>query len=329
MKILYARSAARIATSFAASLLFVSSAFAQSAYPNKPIRLVVPFPAGGSVDVTSRALAQKLSEQLGQQVIVDNRPGAGGNIGMDAVAKSPADGYTLGMGALSTHAVNPSLFAKMPYDAVKDFAPISLVVVTPNVLVTNPIALPATDVAGIVAAAKASGKVNCASGSNGSAGHLACELFKLQTGAPITHVPYKGGGPAMTDLLGGQVQMMFDNMASAMPQIKAGKLKAFAVTTPTRSALAPDLPTMTEAGIKDFDVFTWWGLFAPAGTPAELVKRLSVEVGKALSASDLREKWLASGAEPAASTSEAFSAFIGKELTKYARIVKESGAKVD
>ena len=329
MKILYARSAARIATCFAASLLFVSSAFAQSAYPNKPIRLVVPFPAGGSVDVTSRALALKLSEQLGQQVIVDNRPGAGGNIGMDAVAKSPADGYTLGMGALSTHAVNPSLFAKMPYDAVKDFAPISLVVVTPNVLVTNPIALPATDVAGIVAAAKASGKVNCASGSNGSAGHLACELFKLQSGAPITLVPYKGGGPAMTDLLGGQVQMMFDNMASAMPQIKAGKLKAFAVTTPTRSALAPDLPTMAEAGIRDFDVFTWWGLFAPAGTPAELVKRLSVEVGKALSAPDLREKWLASGAEPAASTAEAFSAFIGKELTKYARIVKESGAKVD
>ena len=329
MKILYARSAAHMATCFAASLLLVSSAFAQSAYPNKPIRLIVPFPAGGSVDVTSRALAQKLSEQLGQQVIVDNRPGAGGNIGMDAVAKSPADGYTLGMGALSTHAVNPSLFAKMPYDAVKDFAPISLVVVTPNVLVTNPVALPATDVAGIINAAKTSGKVNCASGSNGSAGHLACELFKLQTGAPITHVPYKGGGPAMTDLLGGQVQMMFDNMASSLPQIKAGKLKAFAVTTPTRSALAPDLPTMAEAGIKDFDVFTWWGLFAPAGTPPELVKRLSSEVSKALAATDLREKWLASGAEPAASTPEAFSAFIGKELTKYARIVKESGAKVD
>ena len=166
-----------------------------SAYPVKPIRLIVPFPAGGSVDVTSRALAHKLAELLGQQVIVDNRPGAGGNIGMDAVAKSSADGYTLGMGALSTHAVNPSLYAKMPYDAVKDFAPISLVVVTPNVLVTNPQSLPASDVAGIIAYAKSSGgKVNCASGSNGSAGHLACELFKLQTGAPITHVPYTGGG---------------------------------------------------------------------------------------------------------------------------------------
>ncbi len=329
MKFLYVRFATRAVTCFAVSLVLAAASFAQSGYPNKPIRLIVPFPAGGSVDVTSRALAQKLSEQLGQQVIIDNRPGAGGNIGMDAVAKSPADGYTLGMGALSTHAVNPSLFAKMPYDAVKDFAPISLVVITPNVLVTNPVALPASDVAGIVAAAKSSGKVNCASGSNGSAGHLGCELFKLQTGAPITHVPYKGGGPAMTDLLGGQVQMMFDNMASSLPQIKAGKLKAFAVTTPKRSALAPDLPTMAEAGVKDFDVFTWWGLFAPAGTPPELVKRLSAEVGKALAATDLREKWLASGAEPAASTPEEFKAFIGKEMTKYARIVKESGAKVD
>jgi tripartite-type tricarboxylate transporter receptor subunit TctC len=335
MKLLFSHQSARIVAasiSLAAGFIFASAAAAQSApasYPNKPIRLIVPFPAGGSVDVTSRALAQKLSEQLGQPIVVDNRPGAGGNIGMDALAKSAADGYTLGMGALSTHAVNPALFAKMPFDAVKDFAPISLVVITPNVLVTNPQALPANDIAGIVSAAKSGGKVNCASGSNGSAGHLACELFKLQTGAPITHVPYKGGGPAMTDLLGGQVQMMFDNMAQALPQIKAGKLKAFAVTTPKRSALAPDVPTMAEAGIKDFDVFTWWGLFAPAGTPPELVKRLSVEVGKALAAADLREKWLASGAEPAASSPEEFRAFIGKELPKYARIVKDSGAKVD
>lgn len=329
MNLLHMCTAARLTAWLVSGVVFAGAALAQPAYPGKPIRLVVPFPAGGSVDVTSRALAQKLSEQLGQQVIVDNRPGAGGNIGMDAVAKSAPDGYTLGMGALSTHAVNPALFAKMPYDAVRDFAPISLVVITPNVLVTNPHALPATDVSGIVSFAKANGKVNCASGSNGSAGHLGCELFKLSTGAPVTHVPYKGSGPAMTDLLGGQVQMMFDNMASAMPQIKAGKLKAFAVTTPKRSALAPDLPTMAEAGIKDFDVFTWWGLFAPAGTSPEIVKRLSVEVAKALAAPDLREKWLASGAEPAASSPEEFRTFIGKELPKYARIVKESGAKVD
>ena len=313
----------------AALTLGCTTCHAQNNYPVKPIRLVVPFPAGGSVDVTSRALAQKLSEALGQPVVVDNRPGAGGNIGMDAVAKSAPDGYTLGMGALSTHAVNPALYAKMPFDAVKDFAPISLVVITPNVLVTNPQFLPANDVAAIIAFAKTNAKVNCASGSNGSAGHLACELFRLATGAPITHVPYKGGGPAMTDLLGGQVQMMFDNMASSAPQIKAGKLKAFAVTTPRRSALAPELPTMAEVGIKDFDVFTWWGLFAPVGTPPGVVKRLSVEVAKALAAPDLREKWLASGAEPSASTPEEFKTFIGKELPKYARIVKESGAKVD
>lgn len=329
MNFLNIRTVRGLACCLIASVACAGTTIAQPAYPNKPIRLIVPFPAGGSVDVTSRALAQKLSEQLGQQVIVDNRPGAGGNIGMDAVAKSAPDGYTLGMGALSTHAVNPALFAKMPYDAVKDFAPVSLVVVTPNVLVTNPQALPANDIAGIVAAAKASGKLNCASGSNGSAGHLGCELFKLATGAPLTHVPYKGGGPAMTDLLGGQVQMMFDNMASALPQIKAGKLKAFAVTTPKRSALAPELPTMAEAGIKDFDVFTWWGVFAPAGTAPELVKRLSVEIGKALAAPDLREKWLASGAEPSASTPEEFRTFIGTELPKYARIVRESGARVD
>lgn len=313
-----------------AQTVATGAATAPSPWPGKPIRLVVPFPAGGSVDVTSRALAQKLAEQLGQPVVVDNRPGAGGNIGMDVVAKSPPDGYTLGMGALSTHAVNPALFAKMPFDALKDFAPVSLVVVTPNVLVINPQVLPASDVAGIAAFAKVNpGKVNCASGSNGSAGHLACELFKLQSGAPIAHVPYKGGGPAMTDLLGGQVQMMFDNMASALPQIKAGKLKAFAVTTPKRSALAPELPTMTEVGMRDFDVFTWWGVFAPAGTSPDVVKRLSAEIAKALAAPDLREKWLASGAEPAASTPEEFRAFIARELPKYARIVKESGAKVD
>jgi tripartite-type tricarboxylate transporter receptor subunit TctC len=311
-------------------VVFASISIAQMIYPSKPIKLIVPFPAGGSVDVTSRSLAQKLSEALGQQVVVENKPGAGGNIGMDALAKSAPDGYTIGMGALSTHAVNPSLYAKMPFDAQKDFAPISLVVVTPNVLVVNPNAIAANDVAGVIDFAKKNpGKVNCASGSNGSAGHLACELFKISTGAQITHVPYKGGAPAMTDLLGGQVQMMFDNMASSAQHIKAGKLKAFAVTTPTRSALAPELPTMAQAGVKDFDVFTWWGLFAPAGTPPEIVRRLSAEVNKALAAPDVKEKWLASGAEPSPTTPEAFAAFIAKEIPKYARIVKESGAKVD
>ncbi len=301
-----------------------------AAWPNKPVRLIVPFPPGGSVDVTTRQLAQKLGEALGQQFVVENRPGAGGNIGMEALAKSAPDGYTLGIGALSTHAVNPSLYPKIPFDPVRDFAPVSLLVVTPNVLVTNPAVLEANDIAGIIDFAKKNpGRVNCASGSNGSAGHLACELFRLASGAPVTHVPYKGGAPAVTDLLGGQVQMMFDNMANAMPHLKAGKTRAFAVTTPRRSALAPDLPTMAEAGMRDFDIYTWWGLFAPAGTPPEIVRRLNAEVGKALASADLREKWLAGGAEPAASTPEAFAAFIARELQKYARIVKDSGAKVD
>lgn len=301
-----------------------------AAWPNKPVRVIVPFPPGGSVDVTTRQLAQKLGEALGQQFVVENRPGAGGNIGMEALAKSAPDGYTLGIGALSTHAVNPSLYPKIPFDPVRDFAPVSLLVVTPNVLVTNPAVLPANYIAGIIDFAKKNpGRVNCASGSNGSAGHLACELFRLASGAPVTHVPYKGGAPAVTDLLGGQVQMMFDNMANAMPHLKAGKTRAFAVTTPQRSALAPDLPTMAEAGMRDFDIYTWWGLFAPAGTPPEIVRRLNVEVGKALASADLREKWLAGGAEPAASTPEAFAAFITRELPKYARIVKDSGAKVD
>jgi tripartite-type tricarboxylate transporter receptor subunit TctC len=303
---------------------------AGAAWPNKPVRVIVPFPPGGSVDVTTRQLAQKLGDALGQPFVVENRPGAGGNIGMEALAKSAPDGYTLGIGALSTHAVNPSLYPKIPFDPVRDFAPVSLLVVTPNVLVTNPAVLPANDIAGIIDFAKKNpGRVNCASGSNGSAGHLACELFRLASGAPVTHVPYKGGAPAVTDLLGGQVQMMFDNMANAMPHLKAGKTRAFAVTTPRRSALAPELPTMAEAGMRDFDIYTWWGLFAPAGTPTEIVRRLNTEVGKALASADLREKWLAGGAEPAASTPEAFAAFIARELPKYARIVKDSGAKVD
>ncbi|MFN3629767.1 MAG: Bug family tripartite tricarboxylate transporter substrate binding protein [Casimicrobiaceae bacterium] len=300
------------------------------AWPTKTVRVIVPFPPGGSVDVTTRQLAQKLAEALGQPFVVENRPGAGGNIGMEALAKSAPDGYTLGIGALSTHAVNASLYPKIPFDPVRDFAPVSLLVVTPNVLVTNPTVLPANDIAGIIDFAKKNpGRVNCASGSNGSAGHLACELFRLVSGAPITHVPYKGAAPAVTDLLGGQVQMMFDNMANAMPHLKAGKTRAFAVTTPKRSALAPDLPTMTEAGMRDFDIYTWWGLFAPAGTPPEIIRRLNDEVGKALASTELRERWLAGGAEPAASTPEAFAAFIARELAKYARIVKASGAKVD
>ena len=299
------------------------------AYPNKPIKLVIPFPPGGPLDLAGRAIGQKLSDAWGQPVVVENRPGAGGNIGADAVAKSPPDGYTLVMGALSTHAVNPHLFAKMPYDALKDFAPVTLVATTPNVLVVNA-AVPANDVRELIALARASpGKLSFASGSNGSAGHLAGELFKTLAGIDIVHVPYKGGAPAMQDLLGGQVQFMFDNLANSTAQMKAGKLKAFAVTTAKRSTLAPELPTMAEVGVPGFDISTWYGIMAPAGTPPEIVRKLNTEIVKILGADDMREKLKAQGAEPAPMSPEEFAAFIRAEWTKYAKIVKDSGAKVD
>ena len=299
------------------------------AFPNKPVRLVVPFPPGGPLDTVGRALAQKLTEAWGQSVIVDNRPGAGGNIGADLVAKAAPDGYTVVMGALSTHAVNPSLYAKMPYDAVKDFAPITLVAITPNVLVVNP-SLPVNSVRELIAYAKANpGKLAFGSGSNGSAGHLAGELFKADTGTDLLHVPFKGAAPAMQALLSGDIQMMFDNLASASAQVKAGKLKALAVTTARRSPLAPDLPTMAESGVPGFDISTWFGLLAPAGTPPEIVGRWNAEVGRILRTPEMRERLTAMGAEPAPDTPAEFAQFIASEAAKYARIVKVSGAKPD
>jgi len=312
-----------------ASLVASTAAAQVPAYPTKPIRLVVPFPPGGPLDIVGRTIAQKLSEAWGQSVVVDNRPGAGGNIGADLVAKSPPDGYTILMGALSTHAVNPSLYAKMPYDAVKDFAPITLVAITPNVLVVNA-SLPVNSAREFVAYAKAnSGKLAFGSGSNGSAGHLAGELFKVETATDIVHVPYKGGAPATQALLAGDTQFMFDNLANAMPQVKAGKLKALAVTTAERSKLAPELPTMAEAGLPGFDISTWFGLLAPAGTPKEVIAKWHAEVTKILNSPEMRERLTAQGAEPAPITPDQFAAFIQSEIPKYARIVRISGAKVD
>lgn len=310
------------------ALLMASHAQGQ-AYPTKPIKLIVPFPAGGSLDATSRLLAAKLSDALGQSVVVENRAGAGGNIGMDAVAKSAPDGYTLGMGALSTHAVNPSLFAKMPYDANADFAPISNVVVTPNVLLIHP-SIAAKDVQSFIALAKANpGKYAFASGSNGSGGHMAGERLKSLYALDMIHVPYKGGAPALQALLAGDVQFSFDNLASSLANVKAGKLKALAVTTPQRSPLAPDVPTMAESGVKDFDIYTWWGLFAPANTSPEIIRKLNTLTVGALQTPDLRAKFQATGAEPSPTSPEAFSQFIREEQRKYARIVKDSGAKLD
>jgi len=302
---------------------------AAQAYPSKPIRFVVPYPAGGPLDTVARLLGQKVSESVKQPVIVENKAGAGGNIGADAVAKSPADGYTILMGAVATHAINPTLYAHIPYDPVRDFIPVTQVASTPNVLVVNP-SVPAANVKEFIAYAKANpGKLNFGSGSTGSAGHLAGELFKTQAGVEMTHVPYKGAAPAMNDLIGGQIQLMFDNLASALGQVRAGRVRALAVTTAKRTSLAPDLPTIAESGLPGFDINTWFGIFVPANTPREIVDRLHDEFARALGAPDVREKMLALGAEPAGSRPDEFASYIRGEAEKYARVIKASGARAD
>jgi tripartite-type tricarboxylate transporter receptor subunit TctC len=298
-------------------------------YPSKPIRFVVPYPAGGPLDTVARLLGQRVSESTRQPVIVDNKPGAGGNIGADAVAKAAPDGYTILMGAVATHAINPTLYAGIPYDPAKDFIPVTQIASTPNVLVVNP-AVPAASVREFIAYAKANpGKLNFGSGSTGSAGHLAGELFKTMAGIEMTHVPYKGAAPAMNDLIGGRIQLMFDNLASSLAQVRAGKVRALAVTTAKRSALAPELPTIAESGLPGFDINTWFGIFLPAGTPPAIVERLHAEFTEALAAPDIREKMLDLGAEPVGSTPADFAAYIRSESGKYARLIKASGARAD
>ncbi len=314
----------------ASCLLALAAPVHAQSYPAKPMRLVVPFPPGGPLDIMGRGIAQKLQEAWSQPVVIDNRPGAGGGIGADLVAKSPGDGYTLLMGAVSTHAINPSLYAKIPYDPQKDFVPVALVAQVPNVLVVNP-ALPVQSVKELIAYAKANpGSLSFGSGSTGSTGHLAGELFKTMAGVDMVHIPYKGGAPAMQDLLAGQTQLMFDNLANALPQVKAGKLRAIAVTTVARAPSVPELPTIAESGLPGFDLTTWFGIFAPAGTPPEVVAKLNAEIAKALSAKDLAERLAAMGTVPPENnTPERFAAFVRSEAAKYARVVKDSGARVD
>ena len=299
-------------------------------YPSRPIRLVVPYPPGGPLDIMARAIGQKLTEAWSQPVVVDNRAGAGGNIGAELVAKSPADGYTLLMGAVATHAINPTLYGKLPYDPVKDFAPVALVAQVPNILVVNP-SVPARSVKELIELARARpGYLNFGSGSTGSTGHLAGELFNAMAGVQMVHIPYKGGAPAMADLLAGQVQLMFDNLANALPNVRAGRLRALAVTTLARSPAMPDLPTIAESGLPGFDLTTWFGLMVPAGTPPEIVIKLNAGIARALNAKDMRERLEKMGAEPPAdNTPEHFAAFIRAEAAKYAKVVKESGARVE
>jgi tripartite-type tricarboxylate transporter receptor subunit TctC len=299
------------------------------AYPSHPVRIVVPFPAGGTTDILARAVAQRFSEALGQPFIVDNRPGAGGNIGAELVARSAPDGYTLVMGTVGTHAINPSLYAKMPYDHVKDFVPVFLVAGVPNVLEVNP-DVPVHTVAELVAYAKANpGKLNFASSGSGTSIHLSGELFKTMSGVTMQHVPYKGSAPALQDLLGGQVQLMFDNLPSSMALIKSGKLRPIAVTSAHRSAALPDLPTIAESGYPGFEASSWFGLLAPAGTPAAVVARLNAEGNKWLASPEAKEKLAAQGAIAAGGSPEDFARHVTAETTKWAKVVKESGAKVE
>jgi tripartite-type tricarboxylate transporter receptor subunit TctC len=312
------------------------NAAAQSTWPSKPVRIVVPFAAGGTTDILARALAPELQKAFGQPFVIDNKPGAGGNNGAAEVAKAAPDGYTLLMGTVGTHAINAALYPKMPFDHVKDFQPVTLVAGVPNVLVLNPASAQrygVNSVADLAKAAKANpGRMNMASSGNGTSIHLAGELFKTMTGTFMVHFPYRGSGPALIDLIGGNMDLMFDNLPSAMPHIKSGRLKALAVTSATRSAAMPELPTVAEAGgpmLKGYEASSWFGLLAPAGTPMDIVNRVQQETAKALASPGLKERLAAQGAIPSGNTPAEFAKLIAQETAKWAGVVKASGAKVD
>ncbi|MBK6803801.1 MAG: tripartite tricarboxylate transporter substrate binding protein [Betaproteobacteria bacterium] len=318
---------AALAASLAAAV--PTAALAQTAFPTRPIRIVVPFPPGGTTDILARAAAQKMAEAWKEQAVVDNRPGAGGNIGAELVAKAPPDGYTMLMGTVGTHSINASLYAKMPYDHVRDFAPVILVAAVPNVLVVHP-SVPVNSVAELIAYAKANpGRLNFASSGSGTSIHLAGELFKVMAGVTMTHVPYKGSAPAIADLVGGQVQLMFDNLPSALPQIKAGRLRALGVTSAQRAPALPDVPTIAESGLPGYEASSWFGLLAPAGTPKDVVAKVNGEVARWLASPEAKEKLLSQGANAAGGTPEAFARHIAAETAKWQQVVKASGAKVD
>ena len=307
----------------------VTMAAAQDAFPTRPVSLVIPFPAGGSTDLVGRIVAEKMSSLLGQQIVVDNRGGAGGNVGSAVVAKAEPDGYTILMGTVATHAINPALYKKMPYDPVADFAPISLLVVVPNVLVVNP-DFPAQNVQELIALAKEKpGELSYASSGNGTPLHLSGELFKSMAGVDIVHVPYKGAGPALIDVMGGHVPIMFDNLPSSTEHIKAGKLRGLAVTTAERAPSMPDLPTIAESGLPGYETYTWNALFAPAGTPPEVIAKLNEAAVAAVKDPAVQAKLADVGASVVGSTPEELGEHVKAEMAKWAPVVKASGAQID
>ena len=319
---------------FALAAIALCSAFAftgaaHAQYPTKPIKIVVPFPAGGTTDILARAVAADLQKAFGQAVVVENKAGTGGNIGSDSVAKSSPDGYTLLMGTVGTHAINVSLYPKMPYDAVKDFAPVSLVAGVPNVLVASP-SFPVNSVKDLVdAAKKAPDKITFASSGSGTSIHLSGELFKQLAGVQMTHVPYKGSSAALPDVISGQVNVMFDNAPSVIQHIRGGKLKAIAVTSDKRSPALPGVPTIAESGLPGFEASSWFGVLAPAATPKDIVDKLSGAIAKSLQTPEMKERLAGQGAVAVGNTPEQFSAHIKSEIDKWSKVVKASGAKVD
>ena len=311
------------------ALVAATASFAQGlAYPAKPLRIVVGFPPGGNSDYVARAVGRGLAESWGQQVVIDNRPGAGGNVAAEIVAKSPPDGYTLLLGVFA-HAVNPSLYTKLPFDPIRDFAPVILCASSANILVVHP-SLPVKSVKELVALAKARpGAITYASAGNGTASHLAGELLKSLAGIDLVHVPYRGTGPAHTDLIGGRVTMFFAAMAGTLPYVNAGRLRALGVTTVKRWPGAPQIPTMVEAGLTGFEVNSWSGLLAPAGTPKDIVAKLSVEAARIMRTPETAERLYAFGAEPIDNTPEQFAAYISAEVARWAKVVKAAGLRAD
>jgi tripartite-type tricarboxylate transporter receptor subunit TctC len=313
----------------ALAIACIASAAMAQAWPSKPIRYIVPFAPGGTTDILARTIADPLGKALGVPVIVDNKPGAGGGVGAAEVAKAPADGYTIMGGTISTHAINASLYSSLPYDPVKDFVPITLIARVPNMLVINN-DVPAKTVAELIKLMKANpGKWSFASSGNGTSQHLSGELFKSMAGVEMQHVPYKGSPPALNDVMGGQVNMTFDNITTAWALAKGGKLRALAVTTAKRSSVAPEVPTLAESGLPGYEIGSWQGVFAPAATPPDIVKRLNAEIVKIIKSPDVQKKLIDLGAEPVGDSPEEFAIFVKAEVAKWGDVVRKSGAKVD